>query len=115
MHKLKLVISSHVPHHVAKAFHSCIAESAAMCSHIVGLLKQLMHYVLMKFNHVTVDLTCTQMQQSWHRPQPTKIEPAPVMSIAYCKVKQSTSQAKKNPVVCTLYEARARSVQGYNF
>ena len=115
MHKLKLVFSSLTPRHVAKAFCSCIAGSAGMCSHIVGLLKQLIHYVLMKLKYVPVDLTCTQMQQSWHKPRPTEIEPAPVMSIAYCKAKQSTSQAKKNPVVCSLYEARAKSVQDYNF
>ena len=30
--------------------------------------------------------------------QPAEIEPAPVMSIIYCKAKQSTSQAKKIPV-----------------
>jgi len=88
MHELKLVISSHAPHHVAKAFCSCITRSAGMCSHIVGLLKQLIHYVLMKLNYVPVNLTCTQMQQSWHKLWPTEIEPDPVMSIAYCKAKQ---------------------------
>ena len=115
MHELKLVILSHAQHHVAKAFCSCIAGSAGICSHIVGLLKQLIHYVLMKLNYVPVDLTCTQMQQSWHKPRPTEIEPAPVMSIAYLKAKQSASQAKKNPVVCSLCEARVNSVQDYNF
>ena len=115
MHELKLVITSHAPHHVATAFCSCIAGSAGMCSHIVGLLKQLIHYVLMKLKYVPVDLTCTQIQQSWHKPRPTEIEPTPVMSIAYCKAKQSASQVKKNPVVCSLYEARTKSVQDYNF
>lgn len=37
------------------------------------------------------------------------------MSIAYCKAKQSASQAKKNPIVCSLFEACAKSVQDYNF
>jgi len=46
MHELKVVISSHAPHHVVKAFCTCTAGSAGMCSHIVGLLKQLIHYVL---------------------------------------------------------------------
>ena len=73
MHELKVVISSHAPHHVAKASCSCIAGSAGMCSHIVGLLKQLIHYVLMKLHCVPVDLTCTQMQQSWNKPRPTEL------------------------------------------
>ena len=46
MHELKIAISSHAPHHVVKAFCTCTAGSAGMCSHIVGLLKQLIHYVL---------------------------------------------------------------------
>jgi len=62
----------------------------------------------MKLNYVPVDLTCTQMQQSWHKPRPIKKKSAPVMSITYCKVKQSASQAKKD--LCCLYEARAKSV-----
>jgi len=33
------------------------------------------------------------------------------MSIAYCKAKQPASQAKKYPVICSLYEACAKSVR----
>jgi len=39
MHELKVVISSRAPHHVVKAFCTCTAGIAGMCSHIVGLLK----------------------------------------------------------------------------
>jgi len=55
------------------------------------------------------------MQQSWHKPQPIEIQPAPVMSIAYCKAKKSASQSKRQLIMCNLYKARAKSVQGYNF
>ena len=48
MHELKLVISTCPPYHVAKAFCSCTAGTSGMCSHIVGLLKQLIHYVMMR-------------------------------------------------------------------
>ena len=94
MHGFKVVILSHAPHHVAKDVCSCIAGSTGMCSHIIGLLKQLIHYVLMKLHCVPVDLTCTQIQQSWYKLWPTEIELALVMSIACCKAKQSISQVK---------------------
>jgi len=115
MHELKLVISTCPPYHVAKASCSCTAGTSGMCSHIVGLLKQLIHYVMMRLPHVPVDLTCTQMQQSWHKPRPSAIEPTPVMNITFCKAKQSTIEAKKDPVICSLYEARAKSLQGYSY
>ena len=45
-----------------------------MCSQVVGLLKQLIHYVMMSMKVVLGDLTCTQMQQTWHRPQCSQTE-----------------------------------------
>jgi len=110
-----LVISNTPPYHVAKAFCSCTAGASGMCSHVVGLLKQMIHYVMMRLTHVPTDLTCTQIQQSWHRSLPSEIEPTPVMNIAFCKANQSTTEAKKDPVICSLYEARAKSMQEYSY
>jgi len=70
---------------------------------------------MMRLTHVPTDLTCTQIQQSWHRPRPSEIEPTPVMNIAFCKAKQSATEAKKDPVICSLYEARAKSMQEYSY
>ena len=113
MHELKLAISSTIPYHVTRAFCSCVAGSSGICSHTVGLLKQLIHYVMMKLKSVPADLTCTQMQQTWHKPRPSKIESETVMNIAYSKAKQS--DGKRDPVTCTLYEARAQVTQDYCF
>ena len=109
MHQLRLAISYNVPYHVVKAYCSYVAGCSGMYSHIVGLHKQLIHYIMMKLKFVPVDLACTQMQQPWHKPCPTEIQPVPVMNVSFCKAKQS--EAKKDPVTCTLYEARAKCVQ----
>ena len=42
-----------------------------MCSHFVGLLKQLIHYAMINIKCVPNDLTCTKMQQTWHKPRPS--------------------------------------------
>ena len=70
-----------------------------MCSHIVGLLKQLFHYVIMKLQSVSAYLTCTRMQQSWHKPCRTEIQAAPVMNVLFSKEKWS--EAKGDPVMCS--------------
>ena len=85
-----------------------------MCSHVVGLLKQVIHYALMKVKAVPEDLTCTQMQQTWHKPRPSQIEAEPVMNVSFRKACQRQSTPKRDPVVCTLFEARARAVQEYS-
>jgi len=74
-----------------------------MCSHIVGLLKQLIHYVIIiiKLQSVPADL----MQQSWHKLRLTEIKAAPVMYVLFSKAKQSEA-ARRDPV---LYK------QEYNF
>ena len=87
MHQLKFTISCNAP------YCSCVAGCSGMCNHVVGLLKQLIYYVMMKLKSVPAYLTCTQMQKSWHKPRSTEIEPFPVMNVAFCKVKQC--EAKK--------------------
>ena len=114
MHELKVAISSRPPYQVAKAFCSCVAGSSGMCSHTVGLLKQLIHYVLMKLKSVSADLSCTQMQQTWHKPRPSQIEAEPIMNVVFCKAKQHQPDTNKDPVTCSLYEARALPMQNYN-
>ena len=94
MHQMKLAISCNAPYHVAKAYCSCVAGCSGMCSHVIGLLKQLIHYVMMKLKSVPADLTCTQMQQTWHKPRPTEIKPVPVTNVFFYKTKQS--EAKKS-------------------
>ena len=117
MHEVKVAIANEYPHHVTRAVCSCVAGKAGMCSHVIGLLKQIIHYVLMKLKSVPEDLSCTQMQQSWHKPRPTHIEAEPVMNVTFCKAKQCQTAAdvQKNPVICTLYEARAHAVQDYSY
>ena len=62
MHQLSLAISCNVPYHVVKTYCSCIAGCSGMCNHIVGLLKQLINYVMMNLKFVPVNLAYIQMQ-----------------------------------------------------
>ena len=116
MHNVRVAISNECPYHVTKAVCSCVAGKAGMCSHVIGLLKQIIHYVMMKLKSVPADLSCTQMQQLWHKPRPTHIEAEPVMNVTFCKAKQTLDQTdiNKYPVICSLYEARAQTVQHYS-
>ena len=114
MHEVKVAISSVYSHSVTRAVCSCVAGKGGMCSHAIGLLKQIIHYVMMKLQYVPEDMTCTQMQQSWHKPRPSHIEAEPVMNVAFCNAKQQ-EETKKLPAICTLYEARAHAVQDYSY
>ena len=67
----------------------------------------------MKVKTVSDDLTCTQMQQTWHKPRPSQIETEPVMNVSFCRASQTQSTPKRDPVVCMLFEAQACAVQFY--
>ena len=115
IHEVKVAIANEYPHHVTQATCSCVAGKAGMCSHVIDLLKQIIHYVMMKLKSVPEDLSCTQMQQSWNKPRPTHIEAEPVMNVTFCKAKQCQTDIKKNPAICTLYETRALALQDYTY
>ena len=114
MYEIRVAIANEYPNHMTKAACLCVAGKTGMCSHVIRVLKQIIHYVMMKLKSVPSDLSCTQMQQSWHKPRPTHIEAEPVMNITFRKAKQSQTDAKKNPVICSLYKARAHAMQDYN-
>ena len=52
MHEVKVAITSEYTCHVTNAVCSCVAGIAGVCSHVIGLLKQIIHYVMMKFKAV---------------------------------------------------------------
>ena len=66
-----------------------------------------MAQAMMKIKSVPDDLTCTQMQQTWHKPRPSQIEAEPVMNVSFRRASQSQSNPKRDPIICTLFEARA--------
>ena len=89
MHHLKVALANDFPHYVTRAFCSCTAGQSGICSHVVGLLNQLIRYVMMKVKAVPVDLTCTQMQQTWHKPRLSHIEAEPFMNIVFAEPDES--------------------------
>ena len=91
---------------------TCVAGKAGVCSHVIGLLKQIIHYVMMKLKSVPEDLRILHTNATvWHKPH---IEPEPVMNATFCKAKQCQMDIKKNPAICTLYEARSYALQNYS-
>ena len=50
MHEIEfeVAIANECLHHVTKAACSCVAGKAGMCSHVIGVLKQMIYYVMMK-------------------------------------------------------------------
>ena len=44
----KAAFANEYPNHVVRAVCPCVAEKAQICSHVIGLLKQIIHYVMMK-------------------------------------------------------------------
>jgi len=52
---------------------------------VVHLLKQLIHYVMMKVKAVPTDFTCTQMQQTWHKSCPLKLKLSHLASSLCCE------------------------------
>ena len=95
MHTLHIMLLCDTPYHGIVASCSCTASKSGVCSHVVGLLKQLIHYVSMKMTAVPDDLSFTQMQQSWHKPQPCQISAESVMNVTFYKAKQG-QQLKKS-------------------
>jgi len=43
IHEVKVAIANEYPHHVTQATCSCVAGKAGMCSHVIDLLKQIIH------------------------------------------------------------------------
>ena len=43
MHDVKVAITTQHPCHVTRAFCTCVAGKVGMCSHVIGLLKQIFH------------------------------------------------------------------------
>ena len=114
MHRVNVALACDPPHYVTRALCSCTAGKSGMCSHVVGLIKQIIHYAMMKIKSVPDDLTCTQMQQTWHKPRPSQIEAEPVMNVSFRRASQSQSNPKRDPIICTLFEVRSQAMQEYN-
>ena len=88
MHEVKVAIANEYPHHMTRAAGSFVTGKGRMCSHVIGLLKQTIHDVMMKYKSIPCDLSCTQMQLSWHKPRPILIDAEPKTNVTFCKTKQ---------------------------
>ena len=53
------------------------------------------------------------MQQSWHKPRPCQISAEPIMNVTFSKAKKG-QELKKDPINCSLYDARSPALHEYN-
>lgn len=63
------------------------------------------HFASEGIKEIAWDKTCTSLPMKWHEPRGSKITPAPVMNISFANT--AVGDRKRNPVQCSLYEARA--------
>ena len=61
MHMLHIMILCNDPYDATTANCSCTAGISRICSHVAGLLRQLIYNVNMKMKTVPVDLSYTQI------------------------------------------------------
>ena len=61
MHMLHIMLLCNAPYDATTANCSSTADISRVCSHVAGLLKQLIYNVNMKMKTVSVDLSYTQI------------------------------------------------------
>ncbi|XP_061171725.1 uncharacterized protein LOC133181207 [Saccostrea echinata] len=105
-HSLNLDVSSGS---LQLAHCSCTAGASGSCSHIIGLLMALQHWILMGFKAVPDNLTCTSLPQQWSVPRGSKIESSATPQI--CIIKPHPDR-KQKPVENVLTECRKFYVNG---
>ena len=69
-------------------------RASGSCSHIIGLLMALQHWILMGFKAVPDNLTCTSLPQQWSVPRGSKIESSAAPQI--CIINFDRMQVTKN-------------------
>ncbi|KAK7929055.1 hypothetical protein WMY93_005450 [Mugilogobius chulae] len=70
------------PVEIAGAECSCVAGTV-LCNHGVALLYQTAHYSTLKLTAVPPVLSCTETQQSWHKPRTLGVKPGRVRDMVF--------------------------------
>ncbi|XP_048014100.1 uncharacterized protein LOC125246981 isoform X2 [Megalobrama amblycephala] len=63
---------------------SCVAGTA-LCNHTVALLYQTAHYSQLNMSIVPPVLSCTETEQSWHKPRTMGVKPGPINAMVITK------------------------------
>ncbi|KAK3719188.1 hypothetical protein QZH41_020415, partial [Actinostola sp. cb2023] len=96
-HKLNIDISVN-DRTITDSKCTCVAGLSGNCSHIVGLIYNLIHYQQQGLKEVPAALSCTSLPQQWHKPRGSKIKPRSVVNMILAKAKAS-GKRKRKPVV----------------
>ena len=82
------------------------------CNHVVAFLYQIQHWSLTRIKEIPAEKSCTSRPQKWHKPRGEKITPQPLMKLTFAKATTDRQQRKRDPVLCRLYDARAKKARG---
>ena len=97
--------------HVADAKCSCAAGVQGLCNHVVGLLYNVNHVIVMGLKEFPEAGTCTDNPQQWHKPRTSGIKPEPIMGYTVIRPSYSSSSNNTRGLCCTLYEARDSRIE----
>ncbi|XP_063040896.1 uncharacterized protein LOC134435783 isoform X1 [Engraulis encrasicolus] len=100
---MKIVLDGSCPVQLCEAVCSCVAGKV-LCNHNVALLFQTAHYSQLRLSAVPPVLSCTETEQSWHKPRTMGVKPGRVrdMVVVSARPKQRTVGGG---VRSTLYKA----------
>ena len=78
------------------------------CSHVVGLIFTLQHWLLLGLQDIPAEVTCTSLPQQWNIPRGKRIASEPICNIIVMNPKQEIR--KKRPVMSTFTDNRLVNV-----
>ena len=93
-------------------FFSKTCREGESCNHVEGLLYQIHHWSSAHIKEIPVEKSSTSRPQKWHKPRGDKITPQPLMKLTFAKATTDRQQRKRDPVLCRLYDARAKKARG---
>ena len=82
------------------------------CNHVVGLVYQIHHWSSTHIKEIPAEKSSTSRPQKWHKPRGDKITPHPLMKLTFAKATTDRQQRKRDPVLCRLYDERAKKARG---
>ena len=85
-----------------------ICREGESCNHVMAFLYQIHHWSSTRTKEIPAEKSCKSGPQKWHKPRGDKITPQPLMKLIFAKATTDQQQKKRDPVMCHLYNARAK-------
>lgn len=111
LHKLSCAFDSSAQ--IVYSYCSCVAGKGGFCNHIYSLLKMLAQFVLDGLSVIPQKMACTSRPCGWTVPKVRKMN-VQKPTVMETTIKKPRVQQQSKGIGCTLYEARAPEVQGFD-